>query len=175
MLRGFFFRACMVKCVLFLDGASGIIHMAFFCIFCSPRWFPFSTHAILLMFHALCKYPFFDSPIYFPLHEQSSWYTLDWLFGTSFSLFFWKRIYCRFFPDVKAISFPIFLNSRFSFRLMFEIQGKFFRLVYLHFVCCFHGYSYYSFYCYILPLYFSRVVCYDHFQRTYWLKIFLLL
>ena len=31
---------------------------------------------------------FFDSPIYFPLHDQSNWYTPGWLFGSSLALFF---------------------------------------------------------------------------------------
>ena len=57
-LRGFFFRTCMVKYVMLLNGASRIV-LTFFCIFCSPSWFPFSTHAILLIFYASCKYPFF--------------------------------------------------------------------------------------------------------------------
>ena len=76
---------------------------------------------------------FFDSPIYFPLHEQTNWYTPGWLFGSSLGLLFWQRICCRFFPDAKAISFPIFLNSCFIFGLMFGIQGNFFRFLYSQF------------------------------------------
>ena len=41
--------------------------------------------------------------------------------------FFWQRICRRFFPDVRLISFPIFLNSHFIFGLMFGIHGNFFR------------------------------------------------
>ena len=70
---------------------------------------------------------FFDLPIYSPLHKQFNWYTPGWLFSSSCGLFFWQIICCRFFPNVKAISFPIFLNSRFIFGLMFGIQGNFFR------------------------------------------------
>ena len=66
---------------------------------------------------------FFDSPMYFPLHEQSNWYTPGWQFGGGLGLFFWQRICCIFFSEVKAISFPIFLNSSFTFGLMFGIQG----------------------------------------------------
>ena len=72
---------------------------------------------------------FFDSPKYFPLQEKSNWYTRGWLIGSSLGLFFWQRICCRFFPDVKAISSAIFLNSRFIFGLMFGIQGNFFRFL----------------------------------------------
>ena len=36
---------------------------------------------------------FFNSPIYFPLQEQSNRYTPGWLFGSSFGLFFWQRIW----------------------------------------------------------------------------------
>ena len=61
----------------------------------------------------------FDSPIYFPLHQQSSWYTPGWLLSSSFGLFFWQSICCRFFTDVKTIFFPIFLNSRYIFGVMF--------------------------------------------------------
>ena len=119
--------------------------------------------------------PFFDSPIYFPLHEHSNWYTPGWLSGSSSGLLFWQRICCRSFPDVKAISSLIFLNSRFIFRLMFGIQDNFFRFLYSRFQCYFCGCSYYSFCCCILLLSFSKVACYGHPQRTYWLKIFLLL
>ena len=45
----------------------------------------------------------------------------------------------------------------------------------LDFQWYFRGCSYHSFYCCILLLSFSKVVCYDHSRRTYWLKIFLLL
>ena len=53
---------------------------------------------------------FFDSPIYFQLHEKSNWYTLGWLFGSSFGLspltenllqIFWRR---------KGNIFPYFLE-----------------------------------------------------------------
>ena len=116
---------------------------------------------------------FFDSPIYFPLHEQSNWYTPVWLFGSGFGLFFWQRICWRFFPDVKAISFPIFLNSCFIFGLMFGIQVTSLDFYSLDFQYYFRGCSYYSFYCCILLLSFPKAAYYGHSQRTYRLKIFL--
>ena len=82
---------------------------------------------------------FFDLPIYLPLHKQSNWYTSVRLFGSSLVLFFWQRICCQLYPNVKAISLPIFLTSCFIFRLMFGIQGNFFRfllfLIFIVFVC----------------------------------------
>ena len=81
---------------------------------------------------------FFESPIYFPLHEQSNWYAPGWLFGSRLGLFFWQRICCRFFPDVKAISFLIFFNSRFTFGLMFGIQGNFRDCSYYFFLVAFY-------------------------------------
>ena len=91
-LRGFSFRTCMVKCVPFLDVASRIDH-DIFCMFCSSRWFPFP-----LILSCWCpmhrvRTLFFHSPIYFPLHKQSSWYAPGWLFGgSSLGLFFWQKI-----------------------------------------------------------------------------------
>ena len=41
--------------------------MAFFCMFCRPRWFSFSTHAILLMFYSLCKTALFWLVNIFPI------------------------------------------------------------------------------------------------------------
>ena len=105
------------------------LSMAFFCMFCSPRWSPFSTHATCWCSMHRVKTLFFESPIYLLLHEQSNWHTPGWLFGSRLGLFFWQRICCRFFPDVKAISFLIFFNSRFTFGLMFGIQGNFFRFL----------------------------------------------
>ena len=67
------------------------LSMAFIWVFCSSRWFSFrSMHHVSILF--------FNLPIYFPLHEQSKWYISGWLFGSSFGLFFWHRICCRFFP-----------------------------------------------------------------------------
>ena len=40
---------------------------------------------------------FFESPKYFPLHEQSNWYTPGWLFGSSLGLFF-REFVVDFFP-----------------------------------------------------------------------------
>ena len=137
------------------------LSMAFFCMFCSPRWSPFSTHATCWCSMHRVKTLFFDSPIYLLLHEQSNWHTPVWLFGSRLGLFFWQRICCRFFPDVKAISFLIFFNSRFTFGLMFGIQGNF------------RDCSYFS--CCILLLSFSKVACCGHSQRTYRLNNFLLL
>ena len=68
---------------------------------------------------------FFDLPIYFLKLKQSNRYTLGWLVGSSFGLFFWQRTCCHFSPYAMVISFPIFLNSRFIFRLMFGIQSNF--------------------------------------------------
>ena len=45
----------------------------------------------------------------------------------------------------------------------------------LDFQCYFRGCSYYSFYCCILLLIFSKVAYYGHSQRTYRLKVFHLL
>ena len=101
--------------------------MAFFRMFCSPHDSPFP-----LMLPCWCSMHrvstlFFDLQIYLPLHEQSNWYTPGC--GSSFGLLFWQRIYCRFFDDVKAICFLIFLNLCFIFGLMFGIQGNFFRFL----------------------------------------------
>ena len=48
---------------------------------------------------------FFDSLLYFPLHEQSNWYTPGWLFGSSLGLFFWQRIYGNIFPYFLELTF----------------------------------------------------------------------
>ena len=101
---------------------------------------------------------FFDSPIHFPLHEQSNWYTSGWLFGSSFSLFFWQRICCRFFPEMKAISFPFSLTHVLLLDCCLESKVISLDLHSLDFVCCFRGCLYYSFYCCILSLSFSKVV-----------------
>ena len=57
---------------------------------------PFDSHFPLMLFcwcslHRVSTL-FLDSRIYFPLHEQSNWYTPRWLFARSFGLFFWQRI-----------------------------------------------------------------------------------
>ena len=58
---------------------------------------------------------FFDSPIYFPLHEQSNWYTLGWLFDSSLSLFFWQGNLLQIFSRRKGNIFPYFLEVTFYF------------------------------------------------------------
>ena len=60
---------------------------------------------------------FLDSPIYFPLHEQSNWYTPGWLFGRSFGLFFWQRMCCSYITKYhvkveKMIVFSILLPRK---------------------------------------------------------------
>ena len=47
--------------------------------------------------------------------------------------FFLTENLLQIFPNVKAISVPIFLNSHFIFGLMLGIQGNFFRFLYSQF------------------------------------------
>ena len=82
VLCGSFFHTCTVKCVLFSDASSRIVHDILLC----------SVAPDISIFHNI-------------------------------------SIFCRFFHNVKEISFLIFLNSQFIFGLMFRIESIFFRLV----------------------------------------------
>ena len=153
---------------IFLSYMYGEMRTVFVCTQLNCPWYSFVCSVALDDFH----FPFMLScwcsvhgvrTIFF---EQSNWYTPGWLFGSSLGLYFWQRICCRFFPDLKAIYFPIFLNSRFIFGLMFGIQGNFFRFLLSRFSVLFSWL--------FLPS-FSIVASYGHSQRTYRLKIFLLL
>ena len=124
---------------IFLSYMYGEMRTVFGCIQSNHPWHSFVCSAAQddscfpLMLPCWCSMHcvsctfFFDPPIYLPLHEQSNWYSPGC--GSSFGLLFWQRIYCRFFDDVKAVCFPIFLNLHFIFGLMFGIQGNFFRFL----------------------------------------------
>ena len=76
------------------------LSMSFFCMFCSLRWFPFSTHIPLSCWCSMRRVStlFFDPPIYFPLHEQSNWYTSGWLFAVVLVCSFDREFALAFFP-----------------------------------------------------------------------------
>ena len=172
---------------IFLSCMYGEMHTVFRCSPSNWPWHSFvcsvapdNSHFPLMLscwcsMHRVRTLFFFDLLIYFPLLEQSNWYIPGWLFGSRLGLFLSQSICCGFFPDVKIISFPIFLNSRFIFELMFGIQGSFFRFLYSQFSVLFSWLFLFFIYCCILLLSFSKVACYGHFQGTYRLKIFLLL
>ena len=56
------------------------------------------------------RFNFFYPPIYLSLHEQSNWYTLKWLLGKGFRLF-WYRMLCKSLLVLKVMSLFTFLNS----------------------------------------------------------------
>ena len=80
-LRGFSFRTCMVKCVLFLDVASRIDHDILLYVL-QLQMIPISTHTILLMSYASCKNPLFSLANIFPIAQAVqliySWLTIWW-------------------------------------------------------------------------------------------------
>ena len=150
--RGSSFHTCMMKCILSSDAAKS-----------NWQWHSFVGSVA-------------PDDSHFPL-MLSCWCSMHRVRTLSFFflLFLWQNICCRFFPDVKVISFPIFLNSRFIFELMFGIQGSFFRFLCSQFSVLFSWLFLFFIYCCILLLSFSKVAWYGQFQGTYRLKIFLLL
>ena len=90
------------------------LSMGFFCIFCSPRWFPFPTHATLLMFYASCKNPLF-------------WLANIDSLVVVLICFFEREFVVDFFKTWRRYLYLVFLWTQvFFFGLMF---GNFFRFL----------------------------------------------
>ena len=95
--------------------------------------------------------------------------------------FFWQRVCCRFFPDMKTISLPIFLNSRFLFGLMFRIHNNFFRFSWLFLLFFLLLYFIIKFFksCLVWPFstntsienFYSSFICFsEHIECALWRK-----
>lgn len=78
-------------------------------VFSGSGWPPVSFYVVLLLLSSILSSYFLDLPIHLPLHEQSKWYTVGWILGSIFGLF-WHRILYKFLAGVKVMLLLTFLK-----------------------------------------------------------------
>ena len=93
-------------------------------VFSGSGWPPVSFYVVLLLLSSILSSYFLDLPIYLPLHEQSKWYTVGWILGSIFGLF-WHRILYKFLAGVKVMLLLTFLKFVSNFFSNIRCKGDF--------------------------------------------------